>query len=133
MKRMKGISAVIATILMLVITIALAGTAYMYISGIFTTQTQGVEIIDAYCSPDNKTSASIRNLGTNPVTGITCIQTSPSADTTCNPGFTIVNIAPGQTQTFAGFDTCNGTSSRFCQYRLTPSVGRTVQTQVSCG
>lgn len=33
---MKGISAVIATILMLLITIALAGTAYLYITNTFT-------------------------------------------------------------------------------------------------
>ena len=36
---MKGISAVIATILMLMITIALAGTAYLYITGVFTSRT----------------------------------------------------------------------------------------------
>jgi len=36
---MKGVSAIIATILMLIITIGLAGTAYMYISGVMTTRT----------------------------------------------------------------------------------------------
>ncbi len=36
---MKGISAVIATILMLMITVAMVGLAYMYISGIFTSRT----------------------------------------------------------------------------------------------
>lgn len=43
---MKGVSAVIATILMLMITIAMAGVAYMYISGIFTRQTGTVIEID---------------------------------------------------------------------------------------
>ncbi|MFH1623129.1 MAG: archaellin/type IV pilin N-terminal domain-containing protein [Candidatus Aenigmatarchaeota archaeon] len=43
---MKGISAVIATILMLMITIAMAGVAYMYISGIFTQQTGSITDID---------------------------------------------------------------------------------------
>lgn len=43
---MKGISAVIATILMLMITIAMAGVAYMYISGIFTQQTGTLVEID---------------------------------------------------------------------------------------
>jgi len=36
---MKGISTVVATILMLMITIALAGVAYMYITGVFNVQT----------------------------------------------------------------------------------------------
>jgi len=35
---MKGISAVVATVLLLVITIALAGTAYLYFNGVFTRQ-----------------------------------------------------------------------------------------------
>lgn len=38
-KNTKGVSAVIATILMLMITIALAGLAYMFISGTFTQRT----------------------------------------------------------------------------------------------
>lgn len=35
----KGISAIIATILLLLITIALAGTAYMFISGMLQART----------------------------------------------------------------------------------------------
>ena len=129
MKGTKGISAVIATILMLVITIALAGTAYMFINNMFTSQTQGLEIVDSYCS-NNKASIILRNLGTNPVTSITCVQTAPSGDT-CSD-FTGVNIAPQVTGTFTDFDTCAGTGSRFCNYRLTPNVGRTITVQVSC-
>ena len=51
---MKGVSAVIATILMLMITIALAGTAYLYITGIFGAKTSVVLSIDgtaSTCSP----------------------------------------------------------------------------------
>ena len=63
---MKGISAVIATILMLMITIAMAGLAYMYITGIFT-QTTGVIIeLDATstsCSGETIT-VYVRNKGT---------------------------------------------------------------------
>jgi len=43
---MKGISTVIATILMLLITIALAGTAYLYINGIFSSRTSVVLSLD---------------------------------------------------------------------------------------
>ena len=48
---MKGVSAIIATILMLVITIGLAGTAYVYISGMLTGKTaQTISILDYSCS-----------------------------------------------------------------------------------
>ncbi len=46
-KNTKGVSAVIATILMLMITIAMAGLAYGFISGAFTTKTGVVIEIDA--------------------------------------------------------------------------------------
>jgi flagellin-like protein len=44
---MKGVSAVIATIMMLVMTIALAGMAYMFISGAFTAQTGRIMELEA--------------------------------------------------------------------------------------
>ena len=63
---MKGISEIIATILMLMITLAISGTAYIFISGAFTSQIQGLEVVDAYCqdgSPD-VVNLIMRNLGT---------------------------------------------------------------------
>lgn len=61
---MKGISTVIATLLMLVITVALAITAYGYISGLFATQTEGlVELVDASCNTaSTQYFAVVRNL-----------------------------------------------------------------------
>ena len=48
---MKGVSAVIATILMLIITIGLAGTAYVYISGMLTGKTEKtISVLDASCN-----------------------------------------------------------------------------------
>lgn len=61
---MKGISAVIATILMLMITIGLAGMAYTYISGVFTAKTgKIVEISYTECVGTTVTLG-IRNDGT---------------------------------------------------------------------
>jgi flagellin-like protein len=67
---MKGISAVIATILMLMITIALASVAYGYISGIFTQQTGVVIQLDATATSCSGTDITvyIRNTGTIAVT-----------------------------------------------------------------
>jgi len=64
---MKGVSTVIATILMLMITIALAGVAYLYISGIMTgTASQQIKILDVTCTQTDEGKAqylvSIRNL-----------------------------------------------------------------------
>jgi flagellin-like protein len=49
----KGVSTVIATILMLIITIALAGVAYMYMSGVLTGKTAVLlaEAGDPQCIP----------------------------------------------------------------------------------
>ena len=48
---MKGVSAIIATILLLMITIGLAGTAYVYISGMMTGKiSKAISVIDAKCT-----------------------------------------------------------------------------------
>jgi len=68
---MKGVSAVIATILMLMIVIALAGMAYMYLIGVFTTRTaRTIDITDAGCKVGNATwgyYVSIKNLDSTAV------------------------------------------------------------------
>jgi len=138
----KGVSAVIATILMLIITIALAGMAYMYISGVFTGVTQGIEVADSYCSEQTGAGSEdeavliIKNIGTTKLTSITCIQTSPSGDalaicTSTSAALSSVDIDAGQTQTFR--DLCDGTGAgRSCGYRLTPGVGKTITASVYC-
>lgn len=83
---MKGISTVIATILMLMITIALAGTAYLYISGTFTQQTAVViELQDAICAGD-PIAVTVMNAGTAQSGVVTVAATAPdgtSAGTSC--------------------------------------------------
>ena len=146
---MKGVSTVIATILMLMITIALAGMAYMYISGIFSPMTQGIEIADAYCLENGQTAATaecaappcdqavfvIRNIGTNPITlpdGITITQTSPAADTDTSDGDWggVTSLDPGATAVWK--NTCGGTGGRSCIYRFVPAMGKTVTGTVYC-
>ena len=64
--KLKGISAIIATLLILVITLGLAGLAYTYISRIFTSRTATLSLVDAYCYGD-KATVIIRNEGTTPI------------------------------------------------------------------
>jgi flagellin-like protein len=49
---MKGISTIIASILLLVITIGLAGTAYIFISSLLTTSiSKTINVLDMSCTP----------------------------------------------------------------------------------
>ncbi|MCC5994348.1 MAG: hypothetical protein LM587_02045 [Candidatus Aenigmarchaeota archaeon] len=72
---MKGISDVVAMLLMLVITIGLVGLAYTYISGVFTARTAVVLSIDpsnSYCNSTHLVVA-IRNDGTSASGPITVV------------------------------------------------------------
>ena len=137
---MKGVSTVIATILMLMITIALAGTAYLYISGSFSTQLQGLEVTDSFCTgvgPASAVTIKVRNLGTNAISTVTCTQTSPAAENTGTCTSTPGPSTPAPSPLDAGVsgditDTCGGTGSRSCIYRLVPPSERSVVATVSC-
>ena len=125
---MKGVSTVIATLLMLVITIALAGMAYVYISGFFTTQTQGIEVVDAYCV-GNSVTITIKNIGTRNITqnSITLRRISPTINTT---NFPSTDLPPQNTITIT--DNCQGANPKTCIYRIIPPAGRPVEVSVPC-
>jgi len=64
--KIKAVSTVIASILMLMIVIALGGTTYLFISGTFTSKTAtAFEVIDAI-----NDTVIIRNSGTEPITSL---------------------------------------------------------------
>ncbi len=84
----KGVSAVIATILMLMITIALAGTAYLYITGIFTAKTSVVLSIDGTASTcnGNPINVVVKNDGTGVASLSSMTITKPDGSIlACNP------------------------------------------------
>ncbi|MBU5537037.1 MAG: fibrinogen-like YCDxxxxGGGW domain-containing protein [Candidatus Aenigmatarchaeota archaeon] len=82
----KGISTVIGVILMLMITIALAGTAYLYISGTFTSRlATPFSVIGSTGS-----KVTIRNDGTSEITKITATLDGQSVNLKMQP------IQPGQ-------------------------------------
>ena len=85
---MKGISDVIAMLLMLVITIGLVGLAYSYITGIFMSRTGVVLNIDtqnSYCDSYNLVIA-VRNDGTMASGQVNVVVRDPSGNikTTCS-------------------------------------------------
>jgi len=75
MKTYKAVSTVIATLLMLIITIALAGTAYFYINSITSQATSVVIKFDpglTFCDGTTNTiNVGVRNQGTDPVNSAT--------------------------------------------------------------
>jgi len=66
----KGISAIIATILLLLISVTLAGGAYMYASGMLTGRTaKTISISELYCT-DNEITIVLSNDGTVDITNV---------------------------------------------------------------
>lgn len=130
---MKGVSTIIATILILMITIGLAGTAYLYISATFSRQLEGIDVGDPFCSAGSVTIP-LKNIGLTTITSVTCQQIIPSGDTgtpcTATASSVALTIQPGATANLV--DTCSGTGARTCIYRITPPTGRTVTAPVSC-
>jgi len=92
---MKAISAVIATILMLMITIAITGTAYLYVSGVFGSRTSVLLAIDQRSScRGNNLFVYVRNDGSN-VAGNTSIDITYPNGTIFNSQCFIDQISAG--------------------------------------
>jgi len=119
---LKGVSEVIAMVMMLVITLALAGTAYVFISGAFTRQTQGIEVVDSYCS-GGTVRITIRNIGTSTISRIDWERISPGSNSSY-----ITNLAVGDKASFE--DNCE--PGKTCVYRIIPNIGRVVPVVVQC-
>ena len=63
---MKAITPVIATIVLLLITVAIAGSAWTYISGYWTGTTgKQIEVTDSFCVGTNQAKILVRNIGTD--------------------------------------------------------------------
>ncbi|MBI2084761.1 MAG: hypothetical protein HYT70_04100 [Candidatus Aenigmarchaeota archaeon] len=144
---MKGVSTVVATLLMLMITIALAGTAYLYIAGTFQQQLQGLDIVDAFCSGGTQARFVFKNIGTNPLTFVNgACAPSPGNTVTCGSvsvtrtsgGGTATlsgdsaTVDPGRTATIIDGSCTSAGTPRSCVYRIVPPTGRAIPATVSC-
>lgn len=135
----RGISPIIATLLLILIAIASGVILYAYVIGFVGSSTQNEGIVVSTISIDNacisvstnhcnasKYSITIRNLGTNTISSanspsaqiyLTDISTSATSSTTCP---ITSQIAPGSTLT------CNGASIT----GFSPSSGDTISIKV---
>lgn len=103
----KGITPIIAVIILLLITVALAGMAWTFLSGYFSGMTaQNIQLIDYSCSAGTSRTI-IRNSGTQAISmGASCTGTFPGTVATCGD-MTVIKT----TGTFAAAPTTNPTGS----------------------
>ena len=103
----KGITPIIAVIILLLITVALAGMAWAFLSGYFTGMTaKNIQLIDYSCA-SGTSRIIIRNAGSQSVSmGASCTGTFPGTVATCGD-MTVIKT----TGTFAAAPTTNPTGS----------------------
>ena len=131
---MKGVTPIVAIIILLLITIALAGAAYTYLQQYFQSTTgKNVQIVDAVCTSGGIANLILKNIGTQDITLTSCTSFD-TGDTSENCGditfikseggdwtTTATNITPntgiprGSSATFK--DYCGS----FCSYRFITS------------
>jgi flagellin-like protein len=133
---MKGITPVIAIIVLLLITVALAGAAWNYLYQYWITVVgKTMQIMDTYCVAGNEAIILIRNTGTQEVDvtaggDVTVINTSSGLDPggywyDLNTNMPLVEVNPGQVVRY------NVSCSSFCLFRFIVG-GRTMQASVQC-
>jgi flagellin-like protein len=133
----KGITPIIAVIILLLITVALAGMAWAFLNNYFTGMTgKNIQLIDYSCIGGNNVRVVLRNAGTQSISTASC---SVSSNVISCTDVTVVKSqggSPGQVNGGTGFgatnsiltgevatfnDTCaTGTS---CTYRFTTTTG----------
>ncbi|MBD3156148.1 MAG: hypothetical protein GF368_05900 [Candidatus Aenigmarchaeota archaeon] len=112
----KGVSAIIATIILLMITIALAGTAYIYMSGMIGGRTnKAISLLDASCSGTTITLV-VSNDGTVDIDGVIGGGDTESdlrvfVDNTQDTEFNFGTIEPHQTGVSSDFTGNSGANT----------------------
>ena len=133
---MKGISTVIATILMLMITIALAGTAYLYISGTFQQQTgAALDVLDSFCASGtaaaDSISVTVENAGTATIGTVTIAAVNPAGAGSGGSPCTIASLTAG-TSGSCSINRIAADASGIYQLAVSAPGARTVRGTVSC-
>lgn len=127
---MKGVSDIIAMLLMLIITIGLAGLAYSYITGVFTARTAVVLVIDSVECAGNggNITVFVRNDGSSKSGQVTVSVSGDCATSvTCAP---IASISAGG----IGSTSCSrtGGTTGYCSVRASTSGATSQPGSVYC-
>ena len=143
----KGITPIVSIIILLLITIGLAASAYTFLSGFLGGYTRGaVMIVDSYCLTLNTTVIKLRNAGTEEMSLGDCDSNFVGTDKSC--GSLTVSRTDGNSMKDANFDKasikpqqivkfedyCTDTDDpRTCTYRFVGSGLGAITATVNCG
>ncbi len=145
---MKGITPIVSIIILLLITIGLAASAYTFLSGFMGGYTKGsVMVIDSYCRSLETSVIKVRNAGTEEMSLGTCESNprSGTSDITCgsltisrtdgrdfnNAKFDVATLGPQEIATFT--DKCtDSTDPHVCTYRFMGSGMGAVTATANC-
>ena len=133
---MKGICPIIAIIIILLITIAIAGAAYSYISIVWGGMTtRAIEITGQTCT-GGLTTVYVKNAGTNVLTNTDFLieRDIAGTSTTLTSGTeyaAIADIAQGDTGTIVELATQGCGATNYCKYTIIVG-GRVSRSDVKC-
>jgi flagellin-like protein len=145
----KGITPIIAIIILLLITIGLAATAWTYLSGFLAGYTKSLQLVDSYCMGATTANVILRNTGPDPIAlGASCTITDGSTTATCGSltitrtdggTFSSASINPSSgslpaasSLTFQDGCTVSGTP-RVCTYRFVSGGTGATAISITCG
>lgn len=135
---MKGISVIIATIILVVITIGLVATAYVYISGLITARTRkSLSLVDSYCVKDTnyKIYVYLKNEGTADIdtsSDLTFLVDGKSADFESKPSTISAGSAASSAVVINGTDGTPLSTAKYYEVRVI-SPGNVLPFSVGCG
>ncbi len=145
MTQMKGITPIIAILVLLLITVAIAGAAWVYISSYYGGMTkQQIEVTSADCTTTG-TTVYIRNIGTDPVNISSDVFISREFVVAGSANTSLVNytyvsasastpndgmVGPNQVGQYKDY-ICTSATDAVCRYTLI-AAGRVTKVQATC-
>ena len=135
----KGITPIIAIIVLLLITVALAGTAYTYLMGYMGGLTgKSVEVKDSFCVAGNRPTIALINTGTLPlpVNDISIIDTVTGNQPAGIWAYANGTVMPGNgkipSNGFAKWNSTNIDCTSGCMFRVLAGTAKAQIAPVQC-
>ena len=130
----KGITPIIAVIILLLITVALAGFAWSFLSGYIGGLTaKNIQVSDSYCAGGTEAKIVLKNIGTDDLSLPGCIASGTIFGTqdTCgdltivrtdgremNASLSAGSVASQKTFTFSDINCTTNNAAKICTYRF---------------
>ena len=145
----KGITPIIAIIILLLITIGLAALAWTYLSGFLAGYTKSISLVDSYCTGTTTANVVLRNSGTEPIALGSAACSFSGTSTACG-SLTVTrtdggnlnsasinpssgNLAPMGTLTFTDTGCTPAGTPAVCTYRFVAGGTGATVVSIPCG